>query len=132
MTDTTGILLQLAPSSGTPIYRQVMEQLQRMVASGQLAAGDSLPSVRCLARRLEVNPMTISKAYSLLESQGLVERQRGKGMRIARNFTRPETLAARLALLRPTLAEAARQSEQLGISAEHALQLFDQQLRKST
>jgi len=129
---STELLFQLVPSSGTPIYRQVMEQFQRMVASGRLVAGDGLPSVRHLASRLEVNPMTISKAYSLLETQGLVERQRGKGMRVASGFTRPESLAARLALLQPTLAEAARQSEQLGIDPEQALRLFDQQLRKST
>ena len=73
----------LNPQSGTPIYRQLVDQVRRMVASGQLAAGAALPSVRELALEHAVNPMTISKAYSLLESAGVLERQRGKPMTVA-------------------------------------------------
>ena len=73
----------LNPQSGTPIYRQLAEQVRRMVASGQLAAGAELPSVRELALQHAVNPMTISKAYSLLEVEGVLERQRGKPMTVA-------------------------------------------------
>ena len=71
------------PGSPEPIYRQLMEQLRRRVASGQLAAGDEIPSVRELALALAVNPMTISKAFSLLEAEGLLERRRGLSMVIA-------------------------------------------------
>jgi GntR family transcriptional regulator len=73
----------LNPQSGTPIYRQLIDQVRRMVASGQLAAGAALPSVRELAIEHAVNPMTISKAYSLLEAEGVLERQRGKPMTVA-------------------------------------------------
>jgi len=73
----------LNPQSGTPIYRQLIDQVRRMVASGQLAAGAALPSVRELAIEHAINPMTISKAYSLLESEGVLERQRGKPMTVA-------------------------------------------------
>ena len=73
----------LNPQSGTPIYRQLIDQVRRMVASGQLAAGAELPSVRELALEHAVNPMTISKAYSLLEAEGVLERQRGKPMAVA-------------------------------------------------
>ena len=73
----------LNPQSGTPIYRQLIEQVRRMVASGQLVAGAELPSVRELAVQHAVNPMTISKAYSLLETEGVLERQRGKPMTVA-------------------------------------------------
>jgi len=54
-----------------------------MTASGQLAAGAALPSVRELAVAHSVNPMTISKAYTLLEAEGVLERQRGKQMTVA-------------------------------------------------
>ena len=64
--------LQISPSSGVPIYRQLMDQIKRMVASEQLNPGDTLPSVRSVATHLAVNPMTISKAYSLLEVEGLL------------------------------------------------------------
>ena len=52
----------LHPGSGIPLYRQVVEQVRRLVASGQLAEGAALPSVRELALEHAVNPMTISKA----------------------------------------------------------------------
>lgn len=76
-------MFDLNPHSGSPLYRQLMEQIQRMVASGQLRPGDTLPSVRELALEHAVNPMTISKAYSLLEAQALLERRRGRGMVVA-------------------------------------------------
>jgi GntR family transcriptional regulator len=68
----------LNPQSGVPIYRQLFEQVRRMVASGHLQPGAALPSVRELAIQHAVNPMTISKAYSMLEAEGLLERNRGK------------------------------------------------------
>ena len=73
----------LNPQSGIPIYRQLLEQVRRMVASGQLAPGAELPSVRELALKHAVNPMTVSKAYSLLEAEGLLERNRGRPMTVA-------------------------------------------------
>ena len=73
----------LNPQSGIPIYRQLQEQVRRMVASGQLKPGTPLPSVRDLALAHAINPMTISRAYSLLEAEGLLERHRGKPMTVA-------------------------------------------------
>jgi GntR family transcriptional regulator len=74
------MLLQIDHHSGQPIYRQVIDQIRRQVVAGQLHGGEQLPSVRDLAGRLRVNPMTISKAYSLLETEGLLERRRGVGL----------------------------------------------------
>jgi GntR family transcriptional regulator len=73
----------LNPQSGVPIYRQILEQVRRMVASGRLQPGTELPSVRELAITHAVNPMTISKAYTLLEAEGLLDRNRGKPMTVA-------------------------------------------------
>jgi GntR family transcriptional regulator len=72
----------VAPSSGVPIYRQLLDQVRAQIATGKLADGDFLPSVRQVARELAVNPMTVSKAYSLLERDGVVELVRGQGMRV--------------------------------------------------
>ena len=69
-------LLHVNTGGHEPIYRQLMMQLQRMVAAGQVSPGDALPSVREVALALGVNPMTVSKAYSLLEAQGVLERRR--------------------------------------------------------
>jgi GntR family transcriptional regulator len=76
-------LFTLHPSSGTPIYRQMIDQIKRLAASGQLAEGTELPSVREVAGEYTVNPTTISKAYSLLELEGIVQRNRGKQMTIS-------------------------------------------------
>ncbi|MGH8142740.1 MAG: GntR family transcriptional regulator [Steroidobacteraceae bacterium] len=76
-------LFTLQPSVGTPIYRQLVEQVRRMVASGQLQPGAELPSVRDIAVEYTVNPTTISKAYGLLEAEGLLQRNRGKPMTVA-------------------------------------------------
>ena len=77
------IQFQINTGSSEPIYRQLMDQLRRRVAAGQWVAGQALPSVRELAAELTLHPMTISKAYSLLELEGLLERRRGLPMVIA-------------------------------------------------
>jgi GntR family transcriptional regulator len=75
--------LHVAVSSGVPIFRQIIDQVKAQLATGRLKAGEFLPSVRQVAGQLTVNPMTVSKAYSLLERDGLLENVRGKGMRVA-------------------------------------------------
>ncbi|MEP7314416.1 MAG: GntR family transcriptional regulator [Pseudomonadota bacterium] len=104
----------LNPNSGVPIYRQLLEQVRRMVASGQLQPGAALPSVRELALHHAVNPMTISKAYGLLETEGLLERNRGKPMTVASQPRRNSQLGNRLQQVEPLVDQvvlAARQLE---------------------
>ncbi len=76
-------LFLIQTNSNVPIYRQLVEQVQRLVTSGRLSEGEQLPSVRQLAEELAVNPMTISKAYSQLEQEGILVRKRGIGMAVA-------------------------------------------------
>src|SRR4051812_26745427 len=76
------------PSAGAPIYQQLMQQVKFQIASGRLSPGDYLPSVRETATELQVNPMTVSKAYSLLEREGVLVRDRGQGMVVASTTTR--------------------------------------------
>ena len=76
-------MFSLNPVSGVPIYRQIVEQTRLLVATDQLTPGTRLPSVRAIASELSINPMTVSKAYSLLERAGIVERRRGVGMVVA-------------------------------------------------
>lgn len=106
----------LNPQSGIPIYRQLIDQTRRMIAGGQLKAGDDLPSVRELALEHAVNPMTISKAYSMLETEGLLVRQRGKPMQIAAENPQATTKESRLAHLRPQLESLVMAAKQLEIS----------------
>ena len=90
------LLFILNPQSGIPIYRQVVEQVRRMVTSGQLTPGTELPSIRDLAVEHAVNPMTISKAYALLEAEGLLMRHRGKPMTVAAQKHAQSPLAQRV------------------------------------
>jgi GntR family transcriptional regulator len=89
-------LFILEPSSGVPIYRQIIDQVRRLVASGQLPPGSELPSVREVAAEYTVNPTTISKAYGLLEMEGLLQRNRGKPMTIVAVRRNHHALAQRL------------------------------------
>jgi GntR family transcriptional regulator len=115
----TSLQFEIHPSSGVPIYRQLMDQVRALAASGRLAAGELLPSIRQLATDLEVNMMTVSKAYARLETEGVLERVRGTGMRIspraAGNTTDREQ---ELAPLAETLVARAAQ---LGLTSSQTL-----------
>lgn len=65
--------------SGVPIYTQVMEQIEQLVVSGVLQAGDQLPTVRALAQELRVNFNTIARAYRLLDEASIISTQQGRG-----------------------------------------------------
>ena len=65
-------LLNVNPSSGEPIYRQLHDQIVRLIVCGQLQAEDVLPSVRQMAEFLAVNPMTVSRAQQELVNQGWI------------------------------------------------------------
>jgi GntR family transcriptional regulator len=114
---------EISASSPTPIYRQIAEQVHRMVASGQLKTGDALPSVRAVALHHAINPMTVSKAYSLLETEGLLVRMRGLGMAVAERQAK-STRTEKVSMLRPALENAARMARQLGLSDKDAMALF--------
>ena len=108
------MLLQIDHHSGQPIYRQVMEQIRRQILAGHLGEGEHLVSVRELAAQLKVNPMTISKVYSLLEVEGLLERRCGVGLFVAR--IRPDQKSrTKGQMLEQILAQAVATAVQLDI-----------------
>ena len=80
-------MFTINPHTSTPIYQQLVDQIQVKVSAQQLKPGDKLPSVREIATALAINPMTVSKAFSMLENQGLLIRQRGKPMQIAEGIS---------------------------------------------
>lgn len=124
-------MFTLNPASGIPIYRQLMEQVRRMVSSNQLKPGDALPSVRELALLHAVNPMTISKAYSMLEAEGLLERQRGKAMTIAFQHHARESKTARLQHLQPAIDQLVMAARQLELGTEDVVKAVRQSMEKN-
>lgn len=121
-------LLLIQPAAPEPIYRQIVGQLHRMIASGQLKPGDLLPSVREVAGFHAINPMTVSRAYSLLEAEGALERLRGKGMAVAATHRRVQPEDKRMQLIEPHLHELARQARELELSAEPVLRRLSELL----
>ena len=102
------------PSAGAPIYQQLVQQVKFQIASGRLSVGDYLPSVRETGADLQVNPMTVSKAYSMLEREGILERDRGQGMRVA--ATAPKGgLRERREEIKDLLRQVVVKAHQLGL-----------------
>jgi GntR family transcriptional regulator len=79
MTQPAPFGFKLDPHSGVPVYRQIIDQVQAGLASGTLARGDQLPTVRQVAVDLEINPNTVLRAYRELEIRGVLDTQQGTG-----------------------------------------------------
>jgi GntR family transcriptional regulator len=83
MTRTAPFTFKLDARSGVPVYRQLIDQIQGGIASGNLASGEQLPTVRQVAVNLEINPNTVLRAYRELEIRGVLDTQQGTGTFIA-------------------------------------------------
>jgi len=73
------IQFKLDPKTGSPFYRQIIDQIKFGIAAGNLKTGEQLPTVRSLAVDLKVNLNTVAKAYKELEIQSILETQQGTG-----------------------------------------------------
>src|SRR6266705_4241141 len=73
------MFFKLTPTSGQPLYLQLMQQIRHTAETGALKDGDQLPGIRTLAEELVVSPNTVAKAYSELEHEGLLELRQGSG-----------------------------------------------------
>ena len=73
------MIFRLSPSSGVPVYQQLIEQVKHAVDTGALRAGEQLPTIRRLAEELVVNPNTVVRAYRELQHEGVVELRHGSG-----------------------------------------------------
>ena len=123
------MLLEIDHHSGQPIYRQVIEQIRRQIMAGQLVEDSQLVSVRDLAAQLNVNPMTISKAYSLLEAEGLLERRRGVGLFVAK-LPREQSNKEKARLLEEAMTKTVTAAIQFGIPKEDATEMLNRLYRK--
>ena len=126
MTPHSPRIFSISTGSNEPIYRQLVDQVRRLVAGGQLAPGDALPSVREISQELALNPMTVSKAWSILETEGVLQRRRGTGMYVAERSAGLAVAERRIGLLRPTLERAVLEARQLEIPLETTLALIEQ------
>jgi GntR family transcriptional regulator len=108
-----------------------MDQVRFHIASGVLQPGDELPPTRTLSAELGVNPMTISKAYNLLERGGALERRPGRPLAV-RAIPDEQMRKSKIDQLRDSLAEAVRIVRQLGIERDEAVTLFQDLVRRDS
>lgn len=110
------------PTSSTPIYAQLVEQVKHAIAAGTLAQGEVLPSLREVATRLRISPLTVKKAYGELEAMGIASTEHGRGTFIASNsnaFSEQYRNEALVRIINRMLIEA----HQLGASLDDILTL---------
>ncbi len=119
MAEGDPLLVEIQPDDPRPIYVQIMDEVRRAVAMGDLDADDPLPSVRELASELRVNPNTVSQAYRELDDEGTVYVRRGRG-----TFVAPDAVAEeqRAALARAVAERALRDAHRHGLSAGDLVQ----------
>ena len=123
------MLIDIDVHGGVPIYRQVIEQVRRLILTGQKAEGEQLESVANLSSRVKVNPMTISKAYGFLVQEGLVVRRRGVGLFVARLPDDTEK-DKKTTVLAQALRKAASLAVKMEVSEQEAKTLLTEQFEE--
>jgi GntR family transcriptional regulator len=115
------------PSSGVPIYLQLIEQVKHAIETGALRAGEQLPGIRPLAERLVINPNTVAKAYRELEHEGVIELRHGAGAFVSGNV-RPSQMTANVRAGQAIVAAAITRLRARGLGEEEIRRLFEAQL----
>jgi len=118
------ILLKPNPSSGVPIYLQLMEQVKHAIETGALRPGEQLPSLRPLAEELVVNPNTVAKAYRELEHEGVIELRHGAGAFVS-NKAPAKKDADRLKAAQATVAATIEKLRARGIGDDEIRRLVE-------
>ena len=121
------MLLQINFKSGKPVYLQVVNQVKAAAASGALQPGEALPCIRPLAEELRVNRNTIAKAYSELESLGVIEALPGKGCFLKENHS-PLRKEVRRKMLIEEIDQAIVQAHHLQVPRHEFLELIRERM----
>src|SRR5215210_1617622 len=121
------MLFRPNPSSGVPIYLQLMEQVKHAIETGALRAGEQLPGIRPLAEQLVINPNTVAKAYRELEHEGLIELRHGAGAFVA-GSQRARKQTDKLRTAQTIVAGTVERLRGQGLSDEEIRRLFEAEL----
>jgi GntR family transcriptional regulator len=117
------MLFRANPSSGVPVYLQLIEQVKHAIDVGALRPGDQLPAIRRVAEDLVINPNTVAKAYRELEHDGVIELKQGAGAFVAEN-NHPGRVA-RVKAARPVLQAALDRLMTSGLTVDEIRRLFE-------
>jgi GntR family transcriptional regulator len=121
------MLFRPNPSSGVPIYLQLMEQVKHGIETGALRPGEQLPGIRPLAEELVINPNTVAKAYRELEHEGVIEIRHGAGAFVA-GGARTKKLTDKFRAGQSIVAAAVERLRALGVTDEEIRRLFEAEL----
>jgi GntR family transcriptional regulator len=110
-------------SDGVPIYRQIVNQVKYLVASGLLRPGEELPPIRTLALQLKVTPNTIVKAYGELEISGVVHKRRGSGTFVSEARPQQVALRERRRLIERRVDALLAEAHQLNFTTDEILRM---------
>ena len=118
------MLFRPNPSSGVPIYLQLMEQVKHGIESGALRPGEQLPGIRPLAEELVINPNTVAKAYRELEHEGVIELRHGAGAFVSAN-AREKKATERVRAAQTIVAAAVDRLRASGMTDEEIRRVFE-------
>jgi GntR family transcriptional regulator len=121
------MLFRPNPSSGVPIYLQLMEQVKHAIETGALRPGEQLPGIRPLAEELVVNPNTVAKAYRELEHEGVIELRHGAGAFVSSNAG-PKKLTDKVRAGQAIVAAAVERLRARGVTNDEIRRLFEAEL----
>jgi GntR family transcriptional regulator len=112
------------PTTGVPIYLQLMEQVKHGIETGALRPGEQLPGIRPLAEELVINPNTVAKAYRELEHEGVIELRHGAGAFVSAN-PRAKKLTDKFRAGQAIVADAVDRLRARGVTDEEIRRLFE-------
>ena len=121
------MLVKPNPSSGVPIYLQLMEQVKHAIETGALRPGEQLPGIRPLAEELVINVNTVAKAYRELEHEGVIELRHGAGAFVSAR-TRGPKAADKFRNARHVTEAAVAKLRAQGLTDEEIRRLFEAEL----
>jgi len=120
--------LAIDPESGVPIYMQIVDRIKQMVVSGQLRPGQQLSTIRQLATDLRINYNTVGRAYAILDQEGVISTQQGRGTYIASRLNERQLQKMRLDKLRVMLGQVVQEAVALGYSPQEIERTLQEQL----
>ena len=118
------MVIRLNPSSGIPIYLQIVEQIRHSIEIGALVEGNQLPAIRTLAEKLVVSPNTVVKAYDDLEQEGLIRVRHGAGAYVEKSNLAKSRLG-RFREASVVVKETVRKLRSMGLRDDESRRLFD-------
>jgi GntR family transcriptional regulator len=118
--------------SGVPIYMQLVDRIKQLAASGQLQPGEQLPTMRQLAAELRINYNTVGRAYAILDQEGVISTQQGRGTFITSRLDEEQIQKLRMDKLHSMVGQVLQEAFALGYDREELAAVLGKELSART